>query len=50
MRCTWALVPILLGGGERLFERLDGGRYGYQVRRAAGPPSVAHVGIARMPA
>ena len=43
-----AIVPILLGRGERLFDRLDGGPYGYQCVELASSPAVAHVRIARV--
>ena len=42
-----AIVPILLGGGERLFDNLDGGPDGYEVVELVGSPSVAHVRLAR---
>jgi dihydrofolate reductase len=42
-----AIVPVLLGGGERLFDRLDGGPKGYECVRLACSPAVAHVHLAR---
>jgi dihydrofolate reductase len=45
-----AVVPILLGGGERLFDNLDGASAGYQVVEFTASPSVAHVRLARTPA
>jgi dihydrofolate reductase len=41
------VVPILLGGGERLFDRLDGGPEGYACTEFVSSPSVAHVRLAR---
>jgi dihydrofolate reductase len=38
-----ALVPILLGRGERLFENLDGGPEGYECTEVVASPSVVHV-------
>jgi dihydrofolate reductase len=45
-----AIVPILLGRGERLFDHLDGGPEGYESVEFVSSPSVAHVRFARMPA
>ena len=42
-----AIVPILLGRGERLFENLDGGPEGYECVEFTCSPSVAHVRFAR---
>jgi dihydrofolate reductase len=42
-----AIVPILLGGGERLFDHLDGGPVGYQCVELVSSASVVHVRIAR---
>ena len=42
-----AIVPILLGGGERLFENLDGGPHGFEQIEFAASPSVAHVVLAK---
>ena len=41
-----AVVPILLGRGERLFDHLDGGPYGYECVELVCSPSVAHVRFA----
>jgi dihydrofolate reductase len=42
-----AIVPILLGSGERLFEHLDGGPVGYECVEFVSSPAVAHVRLAR---
>ena len=44
-----AIVPILLGGGERLFDHLDGGPEGYECVELVSSPSVTHVRLARTP-
>jgi dihydrofolate reductase len=44
-----AIVPILLGGGERLFDGLDGGPHGYECVEFVSSPSVAHVRLSRAP-
>jgi len=44
-----AIVPILLGNGERLFDHLDGGPDGYECAEFASSPSVAHVRFSRTP-
>jgi dihydrofolate reductase len=44
-----AIVPILLGGGERLFDHLDGGPDGYRCVEFVSSPSVAHVRFSRTP-
>jgi len=44
-----AIVPILLGTGERLFDHLDRGPIGYQCVEFVSSPSVAHVRFARKP-
>jgi dihydrofolate reductase len=36
------VVPVLLGGGSRLFENLDGGPTGYECVGLASSPAVAH--------
>ena len=36
------VVPVLLGGGSRLFENLDGGPSGYLCTGLASSPAVAH--------
>jgi dihydrofolate reductase len=43
-----AIVPILLGRGERLFDHLDGGPEGYERVEFVSSPSVAHVRLSRM--
>jgi dihydrofolate reductase len=42
-----AIVPILLGSGERLFDHLDGGASGYTCVELVSSPAVAHVRMAR---
>jgi dihydrofolate reductase len=42
-----AIVPILLGSGERLFDHLDGGPAGYECVELASSPTVVHVRLAR---
>ncbi|WP_370098786.1 dihydrofolate reductase family protein [Streptacidiphilus sp. MAP12-20] len=42
-----ALVPVLLGRGERLFEHLDGGPEGYECVEFVSSPSVAHLRFER---
>ncbi|HEY3240216.1 MAG TPA: dihydrofolate reductase family protein [Acidimicrobiia bacterium] len=42
-----AIVPILLGAGERLFDHLDGGPEGYECVEFVSSPSVAHVRLSR---
>jgi len=42
-----AIVPILLGSGERLFDHLDGGPDGYECVEFVSSPSVAHVRFSR---
>jgi dihydrofolate reductase len=41
------IVPILLGGGQRLFEHLDGGADGYECVELVGSSAVVHVRLAR---
>jgi dihydrofolate reductase len=43
------IVPILLGGGERLFDHLDGGPDGYEGVEFVNSPSVAHVRFSQTP-
>ncbi len=43
-----AIVPILLGSGERLFEHLDGGPHGYERVEFVPSTSVTHVRISRV--
>jgi dihydrofolate reductase len=38
-----AIVPVLLGRGERLFDHLDGGPYGYECVEFVASPSVTHI-------
>ena len=42
-----AIVPILLGSGERLFDNLDGGSQAYECVEFVSSPSVAHVRVAK---
>jgi dihydrofolate reductase len=42
-----AIVPILLGSGERLFDHLDGGPVGYRCVELVSSESVVHVRFAR---
>jgi dihydrofolate reductase len=42
-----AIVPILLGRGERLFDNLDGGPDGYECVELVSSPSVTHVRLSR---
>ena len=42
-----AIVPILLGGGERLFDDLGDAPEGYEGVELASSPAVAHVRLAR---
>jgi dihydrofolate reductase len=44
-----AVVPVLLGSGERFFDHLDGGPNGYECVELVSSPSVAHVRFARTP-
>jgi len=43
------IVPILLGGGERLFDHLDGGPEGYECVELVSSPSVVHIRLSRSP-
>jgi dihydrofolate reductase len=43
-----AIVPVLLGRGERLFDNLDGGPDGYECVEFVASPSVAHVRLSRV--
>lgn len=43
----FAIAPILLGGGERLFDHLDGGPQGYECVELASSPAAVHVRLAR---
>ena len=42
-----AIAPVLLGGGERLFDHLDGGPAGYERVEFVCSPSVVHVRLSR---
>lgn len=42
-----AVVPVLLGSGERLFDNVVGVSDGYECVELASSPSVAHVRIER---
>ena len=42
-----AIVPILLGSGERLFDHLDGGPVGYECVELVSSPNVVHARLAR---
>jgi dihydrofolate reductase len=42
-----ALVPVLLGRGERLFDHLDGGPEGYACMEFVSSPAVAHLRFER---
>ena len=42
-----AIVPILLGSGERLLDDLGAGVDGYECVELVGSPAVAHVVLAR---
>jgi dihydrofolate reductase len=42
-----AFVPILLGGGDRFFDHLEGGPDGYECVEFVSSPSVVHARFAR---
>jgi dihydrofolate reductase len=42
-----AIAPILLGGGERLFDNLGGGGKGLEVVEHVSSPAVTHVRLVR---
>ena len=42
-----AIVPILLGAGERLFDHLDGGPFGYECVELVSSPYVTHARFVR---
>ena len=42
-----AIVPILVGNGERLFDHLDGGPDGYECVEFVSSPSVVHARFSR---
>jgi hypothetical protein len=43
----FVISPILLGGGERLFDNLDDGLNGYECVEIVSSSSAAHVRLAR---
>jgi hypothetical protein len=43
-----AIVPILLGSGERLFDHLDGAHAGYECVGLDSSRSVVHARFARI--
>ena len=44
-----AIAPVFLGGGERLFDHLDGGPRGYECVELVSSPSAVHIRLARTP-
>ena len=42
-----AIVPVLLGAGERLFDHLDGGPHGYECTERVDSGAVTHVRFTR---
>jgi hypothetical protein len=42
-----AIVPILLGSGEHVFDHLDGGLAGYECVEFVSSPAVAHARLTR---
>ena len=44
---TVHVVPVLLGGGERLFDHLDGSPVGLEPRELEASPVVAHFRYSR---
>ncbi len=42
-----AIAPVFLGGGERLFDNLDGGLDGYEVAELVSSPAAMHVRLFR---
>jgi dihydrofolate reductase len=42
------IVPVLLGGGERLFDHLGGGPVGYECVELVSSPAVVHARFARL--
>ena len=44
-----AIAPVFLGGGERLFDHLDGGSRGYECVELVSSPSAVHIRLARTP-
>jgi len=43
------LVPVLLGAGERLFEKLGAELHGLELVRTVATPKVTHLRFARAP-
>lgn len=43
----YAIAPILLGGGERLFDNLDGGPQDYECAELVSSPAAVHVRLVR---
>lgn len=43
----FAIAPVLLGAGERLFDNLNGGPDGYECVELVSSPNAAHVRLAR---
>jgi dihydrofolate reductase len=41
------IVPLLLGGGERLFDHLDGGPEGYECAALISSPAATHARLSR---
>jgi hypothetical protein len=44
----YAIAPVLLGGGERLFDNLEGGPQGYECAELVSSPAAAHVRLVRV--
>lgn len=44
-----AIVPVLLGAGERLFDNLGGGQATYECVELVSSLAVTHVRLARVP-
>ncbi|GAC1371755.1 MAG: hypothetical protein NVSMB32_15790 [Actinomycetota bacterium] len=42
-----AIVPVLLGSGERLFDHLEGGPSGYRCVEFVSSPAALHVRFSR---
>jgi dihydrofolate reductase len=42
-----AIVPVLLGRGERLFDQLDGGPFGLRIESFVGTPTAVHARLVR---
>jgi dihydrofolate reductase len=42
-----AIAPVLLSGGERLFDHLDGGPQGYECAELVSSPAATHVRLVR---